>query len=603
MPLSHIAPSNEGGRLTVLHVVVIGLSFLLTLSAWQFSKYQVETRTELRFEAARDRALGLIVERMENYEDALWAGVAAVESHGGDISHGDWRVFARTLRIEERYPGINGIGVIHFHTDETLPDYLAKQRQERPEFRVFPTHSSPEYMPISYIEPEDINAAAVGLDVAHEANRRNAALKSRDTGSAQITGPIVLVQDADHTSGFLFYAPFYRGDAPADVTGRRDRFLGTVYAPFVVHKLMEGLLTKDLRSVRFSISDDQTVIHDEHNADDATIDPNPLFSEQIPIDLYGRTWTLDMRTNLRFREENTYAQPTVILTAGLLIEALIVTLLLVMSRANKRAMSYADQVTDALKKKTAKLADTNEKLSLKNDELEQFAYVTSHDLRTPIRGICGLTGMIQEDLEDYFSTSAANPDVSQNLDRIHERIERMDRLISGILEYSQVATIPFENEPIVLKELVEAMRLDFGLSADQLKLRGDVESVHVDSFGFRRVLENLVGNAIKYHDGLNALEITICTQVSANQYTVKVIDNGPGIDPQYHDRIFDVFQTLRTGDAPESTGIGLAIVKKAVLRHGGEISLLSTPNRGATFSFVWSANSENPNSDETIKAA
>jgi CHASE1-domain containing sensor protein len=189
-------------------MIVVGLSLTLTLAAWQFSKYQVETRVGLRFEASRNRALGLIVDRMQKYEDALWAGVAAIESHGGDMSYEDFHIFAQTLRIDEKYPGINGIGIIHFHTSETLASYLATQRHERPQFRIFPEHEQPVYMPITFVEPEDINAAAIGLDVAHELYRRTAALKSRDTGAAQITGPIVLVQDADSTAGFLFYAPF-----------------------------------------------------------------------------------------------------------------------------------------------------------------------------------------------------------------------------------------------------------------------------------------------------------------------------------------------------------------------------------------------------------
>ena len=124
----HDLPSNVGGRITAFHVIVVSLSLVLTLGAWQFSKSQIDTRIGLRFEASRDRTLGLITDRMKKYEDALWAGVAAIESHDGEISYEAWRTFAHTLRIDERYPGINGIGVIHFHTAETLGAYLAQQQ-------------------------------------------------------------------------------------------------------------------------------------------------------------------------------------------------------------------------------------------------------------------------------------------------------------------------------------------------------------------------------------------------------------------------------------------------------------------------------------------
>ncbi len=603
MPEIHKAPSNEGGQITLFHIIVVTLSLALTLAAWQFSKYQVETRVGLRFEASRDRALALIVDRMQKYEDALWAGVATVESHGGDLSYQSWHDYAQTLRIDTKYPGINGIGIIHYHTAETVETYLAAQRRERPDFRIFPDHKEPEYMPITFVEPEKSNAAAIGLDVAHERNRRNAALTSRDTGSAQITGPIVLVQDADSTAGFLFFAPFYRGGLPADIIARQERFLGTVYAPFVVHKLMEGLLAKELRSVRFSITDGDELIYNEHDKDDPTFDPNPMSSEKISLVLYGRTWTLDMQTNQVFRQENTFSQPTYILFAGLVIETLVFSLLFQMSQANKRSISYADQVTGALKKKSNKLEVTNRVLSHKNEELEQFAYVTSHDLKTPIRGIGGLTEMIQEDLEDYFAAPCANPEVSANLERIHDRVQRMNQLIHGILQFSQIDTENAGNESVALVDVVTAMRSDFELKDKQLQLTGDVVFIQTDIPNFRRVLENLVGNAIKYHDGKMGLEIVVSAMAAGDRCHVSVTDNGAGIDPKYHNRIFDMFQTLRTDAAPESAGIGLAIVKKSVECHGGQVTLVSSVGNGAVFKFEWPNKAIARSSAKTDRAA
>lgn len=589
MPDTHRMPSDNLGRISAFHVFVVSLSLTLTIGAWQFSKNQVETRTENRFQASRDRAVGLIIDRMQKYEDALWAGVAAVESHGGDISYRDWRRFAHTLRIDEKYPGINGIGVIHFHSDQTLGDYLSAQRSERPDFRVFPEHDQPLYMPITFVEPEEVNAAAIGLDVAHELNRRTAALASRDTGTAQITGPIILVQDADSTPGFLFYAPFYRDGIPLELAERQDRIIGTVYAPFVVHKLMEGLLAKELRDVRFSISDGGSLIYDEHFVEDESYDPNPMFSDEISLDIYGRSWRLDIRTNKVFRQQNTYAQPLVILLAGLLIEALIIALLLLMSRANSKAIRYADQVTAALKKESIDLAATNAELSDKNDEMEHFVYVASHDLKTPIRGIGGLTEMIEEDLEEYLASPNANPEVRKNLDHIHNRVRRMNQLTQGILEYSKIGTKDRVSEPIKLQDVIEAMVFDFGLKEDQLRLSGNVEYVSVDTFVFRRVLENLVGNAVKYHNKTEKLKIDVNAENDGDWCLISVKDNGPGIDPRYHDKIFKFFQTLRTSDMPESTGIGLSIVKKAVELHGGEITLESVLGEGCSFAFTWPA--------------
>lgn len=580
-------PLNRFGRIKAFHFVVVALSLTLTLLAWQFSKHQIDSRISLRFEASRNNALALIRERMTKYEDALWGGVAAVESHATDVTFDEWQSFAKTLRIHEKYPGINGIGIIHFHTSRTVEAYLAEQQVRRPEFRIFPEHNESVYMPITYIEPQDVNAAAIGLDVAHEQNRRLAALASRDTGTAQITGPITLVQDESSTPGFLFYAPFYRSAAPTSTAQRQEEFLGAVYAPFVVHKLMEGLLAEDLRQVRFSIQDKETVIYDEHSTQDPLFDPEPMFMEQLSMDLYGREWVVDLRTNLAFRGDNTYVQPTLILVAGLMIETLIISLLLMMARANEQAVSYADRVTASLTQKTIGLDAVNKELSIKNEELEQFAYVASHDLKTPIRGIGGLTEMIEEDLEEYLKSPVANPDVCRNLSLIRDRVNRMHHLTKGIMDFARVEAQGRDDEVLNMAKVVKDLALDLGLEDGQLRLTGDVNSIDQDAENLRRVLENLVGNAVKYHDGVRPCEIVVSAQSGDTRYQFSVTDNGPGIEPEFHHKIFKVFQTLHNVDIPESTGIGLAIVKKAIERHGGEIILTSDAGAGAIFSFDW----------------
>lgn len=589
-------PTAPSSRISAAHAVILALSLVMTVGAYQFSKDQIKSRTENRFKTSVSNALGLIEGRMKNYEDALWAGVAAVNSHGGDMTLEEWRHFSGTLEIEQRYPGINGIGVIHYVTREALPRYLSEHRRETPGFKIHPPHEQDFFLPITYIEPVDINRAAVGLDVAHETNRRTAALASRDSGEAQITGPIILVQDAGHTPGFLFYTPFYRDARPSTLAERRESFVGAVYAPFVVKKLMEGLLAKELRDIRFSISDGGQVIYDEHSAMDPLNDPDPMFTDRVSLDLYGRTWVMDLRSNLDFRSDNAYAQPTIILFGGVVIELLIVAMLLHMANANRHTLAYADRVTADLRAERQELKKTN-------DELEQFAFVASHDLKTPIRGIAGLTAMVKEDLEQYFAEENANPDVSRNLDRIQERVGRMERLIQGVMEFSRVGRSEEPNEKLRISDEIEAIRSDLGLEHEELQLNGSVEWIDVDTFNFRRVLENLIGNSKKYHNGMSPLRIVVSVHPVETWLSVTVEDNGPGIDPRFHTKIFGVFQTLRRGDMPDSTGIGLAIVKKSVERHGGKVTVSSDPGAGAKFSFDWPSSANMTFSPHIRKAA
>ncbi|WP_424976906.1 CHASE domain-containing protein [Leisingera sp. S232] len=583
-------------HLSLIHALVIGLSLMMTVGAYFYASAQAETRIENAFLAARDQVVGLISARMEKYEDALWAGVSAVRSHGGDMTYQQWKTFADTLRVDERYPGINGIGIIHYVEPGQFETYLQKRRKERPDFSVYPAHDHDFRLPISFIEPENINAAAVGLDIAHEVNRREAALASSATGDAQITGPIVLVQDESSTAGFLFYAPFYSGRAANSPATGEQHPDGMVYAPFVVRKLMAGLLSKDLRHVRLGISDGGEIIYDEHNPAAPSFDPSPKFSETVEMEIYGRTWQLDIRTNLGFRQAHSYSQPMLILTGGLVIEALVISLLFFMGRSRQRAQAYAARVTADLKEKTVKLEKAHE-------ELEQFVYITSHDLKTPVRGIGTLTEMVQEDLEDYFTSSNADPDVAANLQRITERVGRMNDLTQAVMEYARIGKHTTEEKELFLPEVIETFRSDFNLSTSQLELTGSLTHISTDSFNFVRVLENLVGNAIKYHPDPEHAKITVHATDAGTRCDIAVRDNGNGIEPKYHSRIFDVFQTLRRAGDPESTGIGLAIVKKTVEHHGFKVTLQSEVGHGAEFRFSWPAGDSTAAEDIKTKAA
>ena len=592
--------SGEGG-IKLLHIVIIALSMAMTIGAWQFSRAQMAEQVEARFDATKNQVLALIRDRMGTYRDALFAGTAAIRSHGGDVTRKQWQEFASNLHLTERYPGVGGVSVVRYLSDTQLPAYVEAQRRTRPDFTVRPEHPHPQHAVITYFEPEAPNAAAIGLDLIFEENRRTSAFKSRDTGMAQISGPIQLVQEAGRTPGFLFYAPFYDGDEPSTVEARREQIAGYVMAPFVVKKLMRGLLAVDRRLIRFNIIDGGEVIHNELAGDDVKADPSPMFRETVDLDLYGRVWKIDMETNLAFRDSNTSAQPTLILAGGLMIEFLIITMLVMMARSNRQAVAYADSVTIDLKEKSERLTEanrdlemTNAELARSNAELDQFANAASHDLRTPIRGIGSLAEMVEEDLEDYFASPDANPEVLENLRQIHERVARMNSLTNAIMQYSRVDAMPVDKEVVDLADLMDQMRTDLEMTPEQLSLSGNARFVRYDSLNFQRVIENLVDNAVKYHTGERPLKIALGINQLAGRIEVSVADNGPGIAPEYHEKIFDVFQTLRLNGAPESSGIGLSIVKKAVERNSGTIHVEATPDGGATFRFDW----PNPPADQ-----
>lgn len=569
----------RASRLHWFHWIVLGFSLVVTIGATLVTKAQIDDKAEEQFERQSEQAVSLVIERLEKYEGGLWGGVAAIEANGGDMTYEEWQVFADSLDLDERYPGINGIGVIHHVPPAELDGYLSEQREQRPDYEVFPPHEESVFLPISYVEPAAPNAAAVGLDMAHEQNRYDGIKRAREFGVAQITGPIVLVQDEQSTPGFLFFAPWYDGGDPVDVRDRRAQFAGSVYAPFVVQKLMDGALDKTERDIGISIRDSDTVLYDEHTDDVDDFDPDPLYREQVRVPVFGRQWTFDIWSTKSFRAATSNNEPLTILAGGLLLDALLLLLFTSLTRANRRALVFADEVTEELREKSSRLETSNA-------ELERFAYVASHDLKTPLRGIGNITEFLEEDLADYLASDAADPGVARNLARISEQSARMNALIDGILDYSRIGGDAGGSiETVNIPGLLDRISADLGVPRAQITHTGTAVFNACAAVYFEQVIQNLVANAVLHHNDLPHLQINVSIDTSATHHTIRVSDNGPGIAPQHHERIFQVFQRLEASGT--GTGIGLSIVKKIVENQGCSIELDSDIGAGATFTFAW----------------
>ena len=361
------------------HWLVLAASFLLTLAAWFVSSQQNHLKMEQQYNFHAMHLIELVEERMSRYEDALWGGVAALEFSDGEINAKQWRSYSKQLSLASKYPGINGIGVIYFVKPDSLDAFLTKQQNDQPDFQVHPAHTREEFWPITFIEPLASNRKALGLDMAHENNRLTAAKHARDSGLAQITAPIVLVQDSQKTPGFLFYAPFYKGGTvPSTLEERRESFIGNVYAPFIMKNLMDGTLENENRLLNFSISDGDNLLYNELSADSSDFDPDPIFSENHQINLYGRTWDFTIQTSLIFRSQHNNNQPIFILIAGIVIEIMLFSLFLILVNANHRAVSYAKAASRDLLHKQEELTGAYTRMSRAFDTMLDGLVIVSN---------------------------------------------------------------------------------------------------------------------------------------------------------------------------------------------------------------------------------
>ena len=221
-------------------------------------------------------------------------------------------------------------------------------------------------------------------------------------------------------------------------------------------------------------------------------------------------------------------------------------------------------------------------LKRKNQELDQFAHIVSHDLKAPLRGIDNVVSWIEEDHGTEIS-----PKLMEYVQIIKGRLVRTENLIHGILSYARIGREKQEKEDVDLNQLVdeisEALIIKPGI---KLIISSKLPKLFTEKLPLLQIFSNLIDNAVKHHDKRNGL-VKVYHQEHFSHYEFFVEDNGPGISKNYHNKIFVIFQTLHERDMVESTGVGLAIVKKILDDRNQKIDIVSDAGKGAIFSFTW----------------
>lgn len=228
------------------------------------------------------------------------------------------------------------------------------------------------------------------------------------------------------------------------------------------------------------------------------------------------------------------------------------------------------------------LAAERRRLEIINRELDQFAYAASHDLKAPLRGIANLAQWIEEDLQDQL-----NEGTREMLALMRARMHRMEALIEGLLQFSRAGRVHGRPERVDTAALIaDVVELLAPPEDTLIFIASDMPTLSAERVPLQQVFGNLIGNAVKYA-GRKDARIFVDVADRGEAYEFAVTDNGPGIDPEYHERVWRIFQSLQPHDKVEGTGIGLALVKKIVEARGGRVGLDSRPGEGSRFFFTW----------------
>lgn len=251
---------------------------------------------------------------------------------------------------------------------------------------------------------------------------------------------------------------------------------------------------------------------------------------------------------------------------------------MVFSRKNRETSELLQRAHDL----TAELADKAQALEISNRELDNFAYVASHDLKSPLRGLNALAQWVQEDCDQLL------PDGSRkHLQQMQQRVHKMESLLSDLLEYSRVGRTDLSCESIdldiVVRSSIELIDNPIGV---QICVDSPLPRLVTHRAPLQQVIMNLINNAIKYNDKGAEGWVCVTCQRESEFLRIEVSDNGIGIDPKFHAKVFKMYQRVAVDNA-DGSGMGLAIVKKQIEGYGGKITIRSKLGEGAVFSFTW----------------
>jgi len=253
-------------------------------------------------------------------------------------------------------------------------------------------------------------------------------------------------------------------------------------------------------------------------------------------------------------------------------------------RLDREIRRLRDDLEERVRERTAELAASNKELKRSNEELERFAYVASHDLQEPLRSITSYTQLLERRYAEAF-----DGDAREFMDFIVDGVDRMKARIEALLTCSRVGRVDHGREVVNTGVLAEGAVRNLATAIEEsgadVRIEGELPRVEADPSGIRTVFQNLIENAIKYR-GEAPPRVRISADRDAEMWRFTVEDNGQGVEERYREQIFRPFQRLHRWEQCPGSGIGLAVCKKVVESHGGDMWVDSGGDGGSAFRFT-----------------
>jgi signal transduction histidine kinase/sensor domain CHASE-containing protein len=637
LPKTTTGPESQWPNyIPIALVAIFGLTvtWLLfrTVAGWERQRVQIAFQA-----AASDRVL--VIQREFAYTLGVVQDIGSFIDASPSIGRREFRKYVG--------PALKRFGSIE--TLEWIPRIVEEQRtafeeearrslsrfqiKERdPEGNLVPAAKRAVHFPVLYVQPYQLKKEVLGLDLASDSAVLQTLLETRDLGKMLVSSPIPLKRKGVDEFGFAVQLPVFNKEQAGDHDDDEDIIVDTVERQphmlrgfargifrigDIVERALDNLSPSGIELIIYNISAESgrqyLYYHASRKHAGDVGSRNPAGEEMHgkweftqPLNVANRQWVAGCRPARGYFRPDPWSGWS-ILVGGWSFTALLTVYLATL-------MGSTAKVRRLVRERTAQLTDVNEELNRevgermyaetelkalnetleqrvarrtaeanrRAEELEQFAYVTSHDLKAPLRGIANLAGWLQEDLKEKLTEATR-----EQLELLRDRVKRMNALIEGLLDYSRIGRTAQSVESVDVTELL--VEIADSLSPQQefsVDIAPDMPTLITDRLQLYQVFANLISNSIKHHGGKQGhVWIKVSDKGDFYQFTVK--DDGPGIAPEYHDKVFMMFQTLETKDYGTDTGIGLALVRKIVQEHGGSIKLKSEKGEGARFRFTW----------------
>jgi PAS domain S-box-containing protein len=350
-------PSRKPGLFThVAAWVVLCIALAASAGGCYLSYQHAQLEAQRRFDEEASRITAALSERMMIYQDVLH-GAVGLYAASYSVERSEWRAYLESVSIEQRFPGVNGVGFAACVPRARLAEFLKLTREDKtPGFDLKDPGASNELFIVKYLEPEALHRSRIGVDLGADPERRAVAELARDTGRAAISATVTMVEDGRGLEpGFLMVLPVYRREAhPGTVAERRAALEGWVFARFITTQLMQGILGSRSSLLHFEVLDGQAaavakVIFDHAPASAPRTGYLPRFAKQTPLELDGRTWWLRFSTTPAFDKATPKGSATLVGLGGGLISFLLFGMAWSLSTTRERALAMASDMTAAMR--------------------------------------------------------------------------------------------------------------------------------------------------------------------------------------------------------------------------------------------------------------